>query len=115
MDMPMLYQINDYSFCIQPSHRPDAFEIQHVVGGEYVVIIKPSPGATECHTEALLKIKGSAITVRQQKGAPLGDQDMVFLGQLPKMLSFLGIEDAETKKFNELFYGLFWESVQLKA
>lgn len=115
MDMPTVYQISEKSFCFQPQHRPESFEVTHLMGGEYAVRVRRSPTSAEVVSEVLLKISEDALSVRQNVGEDLHEQDFNFLRQLPKMFAFLGIEDGESKKFNKLFYGLFWEAVSLKA
>ena len=115
MLLPTFYQVDEQSFHIRPQHRPETFVVQHLVRGEFTVSIASQTDAKEILSEVLVNVGDHLVSVRHQKGQPLSDQDHQFLTQIPKLFSFLGMEPGEHKKFNELFYGLFWDAVPLKS
>jgi hypothetical protein len=111
MNLPVFYPVSEKIFCLKPDYRPAVFEIEHPQDGQFQIKIKNHIEAEQCLTQASVVISAQGICVRHLQGEPLNEQDHNFLSKLPRMLSFLGVEDKQTRKFNELFYGLFWESV----
>ncbi len=110
MPLPAFYHVSDTTFYLKAEHRGEIFEIDRSRENALGIRIKAHV-ATHAITEAAIDLAHGHIKVRHVSGEPLSEKDQRFLSKLPRMLSFLGVEDSKTQKFNELFYGLFWESV----
>ena len=115
MRLPTFYQVSEQSFQIQPQHRLETFVVDHLVGAEYTICIKSDPNSAEVLSEALVKVSDQKVSIRHHKGEPLNLSDHQFISELPRLFSFLGMDSAEHTKFNDLFYGVFWDAVPLKA